>query len=243
MIKYENIRPRVYVESTVISYLVARPSKNPILANRQNISQQVWDNYTDKYEFVISSIVRDEIQKGDETASNKRLDIITSLKVLEILPETNNLVQKLLDTETIPRNSEPDDQHIAIATVHNVDYLVSWNYKHIVNENKREEINNVCRNVGFKPVKICTPIELIEEFQMKESPEKQADFDPETYTDPILEECYRIKAEISAQFETLEDFFSYLKAKEEEEKRNGVKYVSYYDPEKHKAALKALEDV
>ena len=78
---------------------------------------------------------------------------------------------------------------------------------------------------------------------MKESPEKQADFDPETYTDPILEGCYRIKAEISAQFETLEDFFFYLKAKEEEDKRNGVKYVSYYDPEKHKAALKALEDV
>ena len=64
------------------------------------------------------------------------------------------------------------------------------------------------RNAGFKPVKISTPIGLIEEFQMKESPEKQADFDPETYTDPILEECYRIKAEISAQFETLEDFFS-----------------------------------
>lgn len=78
---------------------------------------------------------------------------------------------------------------------------------------------------------------------MKETPEKQTEFDPETYTDPILEECYRIKAEINAQFETLEDFFAYIKAGEEEDKRNGIKYVSYFDPEKHKAALKSEDDV
>lgn len=60
---------------------------------------------------------------------------------------------------------------------------------------------------------------------MKETPEKQAEFDPETYTNPILEECYRIKAEISAQFKTVEEYYLYLKAKEEEDKRNGIKYV------------------
>ena len=72
------------------------------------------------------------------------------------------------------------------------------------------------------------------EIQMKETPEKHPEFDPETYTDPILEECYRIKAEISAQFKTVEEYHLYLKAKKEEEKRNGVKYVSYFDPSKHK---------
>ena len=66
----------------------------------------------------------------------------------------------------------------------------------------------------------------------KETPEKHPDFDPETYTDPILEECYRIKAEISAQFKTQEEFFAYLKAGEEEDKRNGLKYIPY-DPSKH----------
>ena len=68
---------------------------------------------------------------------------------------------------------------------------------------------------------------------MKETPEKHPAFDPETYTDPILEECYRIKAEISAQFKTQEEFSAYLKAMEEEDKRNGIKYVSYFDPSKH----------
>ena len=77
---------------------------------------------------------------------------------------------------------------------------------------------------------------------MKETPEKHPEFDPETYTDPILEECYRIKAEISAQFKTQAEFSAYLKALEEEGKRNGLKYVSYYDPSKHKPAEKTDDD-
>lgn len=66
----------------------------------------------------------------------------------------------------------------------------------------------------------------------KETPEKHPEFDPETYTNPILEECYRIKAEISAQFKTPAEFSAYLQALQEEDKRNGVKYVSYYEPSK-----------
>ena len=72
----------------------------------------------------------------------------------------------------------------------------------------------------------------MEDIQIKETPEKYPEFDPETYTDPILEECYRIKAEIRARFKALDEFFAYVKALEEEGKRNGVKYVSYYDPSK-----------
>lgn len=68
---------------------------------------------------------------------------------------------------------------------------------------------------------------------MKETPKKHPEFDPETYTNPILEECYRIKAEISAQFDSMDELYAYFKAMQEEEKRNGKKYVSYYDPSKH----------
>ena len=77
---------------------------------------------------------------------------------------------------------------------------------------------------------------------MKETPEKHPEFDPETYTDPILEECYRIKAEIGAQFKTQAEFYAYLKAGEEEDKRNGIKYVSYFDPSKHKPSEKSGDD-
>ena len=77
---------------------------------------------------------------------------------------------------------------------------------------------------------------------MKEVPEKHPEFDPETYTDPILEECYRIKAELSAQFKTLDEFFAYVRALEEVGKRNGVKYVSYYDPSKRLPPEKSDDD-
>ena len=242
MLKYVTIKSKVYVESTVVSYLVARPSDNATLASRQRATQRLWQNYSDRFDFVISRIVRAEIRQGDAIAAQRRLEVISSLTVLEMLPEANVLVQKLLDAGAVPRNSVPDVQHIAVATAHGVEYLVSWNHKHIVNEHKREQINHICKEAGFQPITICTPIELMEEIQMKETPEKQPEFDPETYTDPILEECYRIKAEISAQFQTLEEFFAYLKAGEEEDKRNGIKYVSYFDPSKHKIPEKSEDN-
>ena len=226
----------------MVSYLVARPSNNPILAARQEASRQLWEDYADKFEFVISPIVRAEIQRGDAIAARRRLEMVSSLTVLEILPEVDVLVQILLDTGAIPRNAEPDAQHIAVATVYGIEYLVSWNHKHIVNEHKREHINQVSQAAGFQPITICTPIELMEGTQMKEAPEKHPEFDPETYTDPILEECYRIKAELSAQFKNPGELYAYLKALEEEDKRNGVKYVSYFDPSKHTVPEKSDDD-
>lgn len=241
MVKYVTIKPRVYVEPTVVSYLVARPSNNPILAARQEASRQLWENYTDRFEFVISSVVRDEIGQGDAIAAQQRLEVVSSLRILELLPEVDVLGQKLLDTGAIPRNSESDAQHIAIATVHSVEYLVSWNHKHIVNENRREHIKYVCQEEGFQPTILCTPIQLMEDIQMKEVPEKHPEFDPETYTDPILEECYRIKAEISAQFKNPGEYYKYLKAMEEEDKRHGLKYIRY-DPSKRTPSKKSDDD-
>jgi len=242
VLKYTAIKPSVYIESTVISYLVARPSSNPVLASRQKASRQLWEDYSDRFEFVISQLVQDEIQRGDVTAAQQRFEVVSPLTVLEILPEVDVLVQKLLDAGAVPRNSEPDAQHIAIATVHNVEYLVSWNHKHIVNEYKHEHINHVCQAAGFQPITICTPAELMEDIQVKEPIEKHPEFDPETYTDPILEECYRIKAEISAQFKNPGELYAYLKAMEEEGKRNGKKYVSYYDPSKRIPTEKSNDD-
>ena len=243
MLKYITIKPRVYIEPTVVSYLVARPSDNPILASRQRASRRLWWDYADRFEFVISQVVLAEIQRGDATAAQQRLEIISALTILENSPEIDMLVQKLLDSAAVPRNSRPDAQHIAVATVHGVEYLVSWNHKHIVNENKREHINRVCREAGFQPITLCTPTQLMEDIQMKEkeTPEKHPEFDPETYTDPILEECYRIKAEISAQFKTQEEFSAYLKAGEEEDKRNGLKYIPY-DPSKRIPVKKSDDD-
>ena len=243
MLKYATVKPRVYLEPTVISHLVARPSNDAILASWQRASQQLWEDYADRFEFVISRIVRAEIRQGDTTAAQQRLEVVSLLRILDTFPEADMLAQKLLDAGAVPRNSLTDAQHIAIATVHGVEYLASWNHKHIVNEHRREHIKRVCQEARFQPITICTPIQLMEDTQMKEkeTPEKQPEFDPETYTNPILEECYRIKAEISAQFKTPAEFSAYLQALQEEGKRNGVKYVPY-DPPKRTPSEKSDDD-
>ncbi|MYF54486.1 type II toxin-antitoxin system VapC family toxin, partial [Candidatus Poribacteria bacterium] len=140
MLEYNSIKPRVYIEPTVISHLVARPSDDETLANWQKASRQLWEVYADRFEFVISPVVRDEIKRGDVILSRQRLEIVSSLTVLELSQDVIVLVDKLLDTGVVPLNSVPDAQHIAVATVHNIEYLVSWNHKHIVNEHKREQI-------------------------------------------------------------------------------------------------------
>lgn len=149
MLKYVTRKPKVYIESTVISHLVARPSDDPILASWQRASRRLWEDYADRFEFVISDIVLAEIQRGNAIAAQRRLEIVSTLTVLEILPEADVLTQRLIDTGTVPRSSVSDAQHIAIATVHGVEYLVSWNHKHIVNEHRRGYINQVCQEVGF----------------------------------------------------------------------------------------------
>ena len=222
------MKPRVYLETTVISYLVGRPSNDPTLASWQQITRQLWENYTDRFAFVISPIVLAEVSQGNPEAVQRRLEVLSHLTVLEILSEADILTQKLLDAGAVPQNFRSDAEHIAIATVHQVEYLASWNHKHIVNANKREYINQVCREAGFKPTTICTPTDLIGEFQMKEE-------DFENYTDPILEECYRMKEEFNAQFNSVEELSAHLRKVQEECRRKGMKVVSYYvPPEKRK---------
>ena len=129
------------------------------------------------------------------------------------------------------KSSHPDAEHIAIAAVHGVAYLITWNYKHLLNLDKQQLINEVCEAAGFRPVVICTPSELMEAFVMKENGlrntrKTELDFDPATYTNPVLEECYRIKREINAEFKTPGEYRAYLRAQSAKWKKLGWKYRS-----------------
>ena len=218
VIQYREIKPRIYIETTVVSYLVARLSDNPTLASRQQGTRQLWDSGFTEFEFVVSDAVLDEVSQGDSTVAQRRLEALSNLTVLETLPEANILAKALIDAGVFPQRSRPDAQHIAIATTHRVNYLVSWNYRHIVSEIKRQHINQVCQDEGFQPIAIRTPIELMEEFQMKET--------PEMYTDPILEECYRMKETYAAQFKSMQELYVHLKAQEKKRKKQGWKYTA-----------------
>ena len=221
---YNDRKPRVYLETTVISYLVALLSANPRIAGWQQETRRFWREYAHRLEFVVSEIVIDEVSEGDTTEAGKRLAALAGLPVLQKSSAASHLSQKLRDARAVPPNLKADADHIAIATVHGVEYLVSWNHKHLVNENQLRQINSVCEAAGFQPVTICTPTALMEEFTVKE---ETPDVVPSTYTDPILEECYRIKRKIHeerARF-TPEEHYAYVKAREAELKKQGWKII------------------
>ena len=217
MIQYNTIKPRVYVETTVVSYLVARPSYDVMIASRQQATQQLWTEYADRFEFMISDIVLNEVSRGDIIAAQHRLEMLADLPVLDVSSESIMLEESLIDVGAVPQRSRPDAQHIAIATVNSIEYLISWNYKHIVNETKRNLINDVCHAAGFQPTTLCTPIELIEEIQVKEK--------HDTRMDSVLEECYRMKEEFAAQFKSAQELYDYLKAEQKKFKALGWKYL------------------
>lgn len=223
MIQYNTTRPKVYIETTVVSYLAARPSHDVTLAARQQVTLQLWEEYSNNFEFVISNVVVSEAREGNPIAAQRRLEMLANLPVVDMSSEAIMLVDKLIDAGAVPQHSRPDAQHIAIATVNNIEYLVSWNYKHIVNETKRQLINEVCHAAGFQPTTLCTPTELIEEVQMKEK--------PDTRMDPVLEECYRMKEAFAARFKSAQELNDYLIAETEKNKALGWKYLPPPQPQ------------
>ncbi|MDE0690364.1 MAG: type II toxin-antitoxin system VapC family toxin [Candidatus Poribacteria bacterium] len=225
MIKYEAIKPKVYIETTVVSYLVARPSNDVTLAERQRATRALWENYSDTFEFIVSDIVITEIRQGNEIAAQRRIEALAELTVLGLTPEAVALALELINAGAVPRESQTDAQHIAVAVVNGIERLISWNYKHIVNETKRQHIDQVCQVAGYQPIILCTPAELIEGIQMKEEQHPPMD--------PVLEECYRMKAEFNARFKTMQELVDYLKAENIKNKAEGWKYISPPPAKRH----------
>lgn len=155
-------KPKVYIETTVVSYLAARLSRNATIAARQQTTQQFWHEHADRFDFIISDAVLDEVEEGDKTLAQRRIHLLRPLTVLETTPAVIQFAQKLLDLGAVPQSSQTDAKHIAIAAVYEVEYLATWNYKHIANAHKRQHIEQVCRESGFRPAIICTPAQLIE---------------------------------------------------------------------------------
>ncbi len=157
-----SVKPKVYLETTVISYLTSRPSRDIITAAHQQSTQEWWDERRDKFDLYISQIVIQEASSGDDEAVEKRLLVIEGLSEIETLPEAVALAQGLVADGLVPEKAAADALHIAIATVQGMDYLLTWNLKHIANATIRNAITDACRQRGYEPPIICTPEELIE---------------------------------------------------------------------------------
>jgi len=155
-------RPTAYIETTVIGHLVGRMRSDPIVAGRQTVTRQWWPSAIAKYRFFVSKVVADECAAGDPNAAKERLEVVDSLEFIATSPSVDELARKLIDEFAVPKTEPRDAVHISLAAVNGLEYLVSWNFKHIVNPTTRSAIERVCRDAGVIPPMICTPDELME---------------------------------------------------------------------------------
>ena len=157
------MNPRLYVETTIPSYLTSRPSRDLIVAGHQQITREWWEKRRDAFQLYISQFVVDEAGAGDPGAARERLKAIQRLPLLDITPEAGALASGILASGIIPRKAATDAAHVAIAAVHGMDFLVTWNCVHIANAVIAEALLKICRQHGCECPIICTPEELLGE--------------------------------------------------------------------------------
>lgn len=157
------MQPSLYIETTIVSYLTARPSRDVILAAHQQITDQWWHERRQDFELFTSQAVLDEAAAGDSEAAANRLELLEPLKILDVTEEVSELAESLIEIGPIPQKAAIDAVHIATAAVHGVDYLLTWNCRHIANAAMRTKIEAVVRSRGREPSILCTPEELLEE--------------------------------------------------------------------------------
>ena len=156
------MKPKVYIETSVISYLTARSSRDIIVAANQQATQEWWQTRKPDFDVYISQLVIQEASWGDVEAISKRQEVLENLALLDISVEAVALAENLVKQRAIPEQAAEDALHIALATVNGMDYLVTWNFKHIANASMRANVELVCRLNGYEPPIICTPLELME---------------------------------------------------------------------------------
>ena len=151
----------VYVESTIVSYLVSRPSRDILIAAHQQATYEWWTYRRQEFECYISQFVIDEIQAGDKEAADRRMEQVANFEALEVTSEAEQLTEALIEAGAIPKKAVGDAAHIAVAAVNDINYLLTWNCRHLANAQIIRRVSVVCNNRGFNMPVICTPEELM----------------------------------------------------------------------------------
>jgi predicted nucleic acid-binding protein len=156
-------KQKVYVETSVISYLTSRPSRDLIVAGHQQLTRDWWERRSGDFHLVASELVLQEAGAGDADAARSRLKVLENLELLAVSEEALDLATALAEPGPLPESAAEDALHIAISVTSGIDYLLTWNCKHLANAAMRSSIDSVCRKKGYEPSIICTPEELLEE--------------------------------------------------------------------------------
>jgi predicted nucleic acid-binding protein len=156
------MKKRVYIETTVVSYFTARPSRDLMIAGHQEATRELWPQLDNRYETYISALVYEEAGKGDREQAHTRLAAIKSFRMLDTDDEARVLAERIMAGKGIPQEHPEDALHIAVAAVNGMDALVTWNFAHLNNPFTRMMIRQIVENEGFPCPEICSPEELLE---------------------------------------------------------------------------------
>ncbi len=155
-----SVKPTVYIETSIVNYLTARPSRDLLVAAHQQLTVAWWDEQRTRYELLTSQVVLAEARAGDPEAAQRRLAVLERLPLLDVTDAAIALATLLVARQALPAQAAQDALHLAITCVHGMQYLLTWNCTHLANARLRSRIEQVCREAGYVPPIICTPEEL-----------------------------------------------------------------------------------
>ncbi len=153
------MKPKVYIETSIPSYLTAWRSRDLIVAANQEITKEWWDS-REQFDLYISALVIQEAGAGNPEAAQKRLEQLDDIPELNITEEVERFAEVLIQKAPLPEKARIDALHIAVAALSGMDYLLTWNCTHIANAILRPKLEAICREFGYEPPTICTPQEL-----------------------------------------------------------------------------------
>jgi predicted nucleic acid-binding protein len=157
------MKRKVYLDTNIISYCVAKPSNDVIILSRQRITADWWRTAANRFSLYVSELVIQEASLGDPKAARTRLECISGIKSLEITNEVERIYQIYLKQLGLPPKALRDALHLAIASVHEIDFVVTWNFNHLANGETIRRLWETNLAMGIYVPVIVTPEELGEE--------------------------------------------------------------------------------
>jgi len=157
------MKQKVYIETSVVSYASGRPSRDVVSAGRQEITLEVWPFLMERFDCYVSALVREEVERGDPEAAGSRLAVLTDIATLTISDEARDLAKGMIQQGLMPSRFAEDALHMAIAAANGMDYVLTWNFRHINNVQTKVKIERFLENHRYEPPLVCSPEELFGE--------------------------------------------------------------------------------
>jgi predicted nucleic acid-binding protein len=156
------MKAKIYVETTVVSYLAGRATRDLVVAAHQEETRALWPRLASDFDTYISALVYEEAGRGNPEQVKKRLAAIEPFPVLDVEDDAQDLAERLLSDNAVPKEFPEDALHIAVAAVNGMDIVLTWNFAHINNPFQKMRIRQAVESAGYRCPEICSPDELME---------------------------------------------------------------------------------